>query len=76
MFNSFVSSIKSGNVWAVIGALLFVVFVIAVFVFVPFLWTVALNFILEAGGYAQIPYTLGSWFGGFLLSVLIRGKTE
>ncbi len=52
--------------------------IIALIVFIvflgPWLVLVGINFIIDPFN-IQVPYTLGTWFGAFLLMVTMKGAT-
>lgn len=54
-----------------IGAAVLVI--ILLIVFGPFILIAGFNFLLDAAGYKEIPYTLGTWFGSLLIGATLRG---
>jgi hypothetical protein len=50
--------------------------IIAIAVLYPFLLICGLNFLLEAAGFALLPYTIGTWFGALLVIGTLRGSNS
>ena len=65
-------NVKSEN----LGVAAFDIIVIALLLATPFILVAGLNFLLEAGGYPELPYNLNTWFGSAIILFALKLRTE
>lgn len=59
-----------------LGVATFGLIIIALLLATPFILVVGLNFLLESGGYPELPYTLNTWFGSAIILFSMKLKVS
>lgn len=65
-------NVKSEN----LGVAAFGLIVITLLLATPFILVAGLNFLLEAGGYPELPYNLNTWFGSAIILFSMKLKVS
>ena len=65
-------NVKSEN----LGVAAFGIIVIALLLATPFILVTGLNFLLDAGGYPELPYNLNTWFGSAIILFSMKLKVS
>lgn len=58
------------------GILAFGLIIITLLLATPFILVVGLNFLLESGGYPELPYNLNTWFGSAIILFSMKLKVS
>lgn len=58
------------------GILAFGIIIIALLLATPFILVAGLNFLLEAGGYPELPYNLNTWVGSAIILFSLKLRVE
>lgn len=59
-----------------LGVTAFGLIIIAILLATPLILVAGLNFLLEAGGYPELPYNLNSWFGAAIILFSLKLRVE